>query len=500
MADESIAPACPCVSIGLPVYNGERHVREAIDSILSQTFEDFELIISDNASTDRTTEICQTYAARDRRIKYFHNRENIGGMRNANRVFELSSGTYFKWAAHDDVLARTNLERCVEALDRDASAVLCFCDTRFIDKDSKTVGHYVVPLDCTGLSRTARFRRIVNLPVPCHGIMTYGMHRSSALKQTRLFGSYFEWDQVLIVEMALLGNFVRVPEELYWARKHRGQGSRTPGWRQRAVWMDPSFRGGVLQARCGMIWERFVAVRRSECKPREKALCYTYLTGFAQRRVRRAVVHAGWRAWTGIKPRILATSRYTHLPLRVWALIRYLRSAGWSKLFQGLRKVACMSNTELASSMVQVVLESGGSKGQRLVADWLEGPSEGRRLAAAQAVRAYINESRSDILDEAYNGRAECVSLLKEQLSREQSGRVRHAIVHALLAHAEAKRDLAIAGFVASGEELDQETVDRLVAHFADDVALTHEPVSGVRTDSSASAEVASGQQPSRQI
>ena len=93
------------VSIGMPVFNGEKYLRESIESILDQTYQNFELIISDNASTDRTQEICLEYARKDNRISYYRNDKNLGGPRNYNRVFELSSAEYFKWAAYDDVLA-----------------------------------------------------------------------------------------------------------------------------------------------------------------------------------------------------------------------------------------------------------------------------------------------------------------------------------------------------------------------------------------------------------
>ena len=107
----------PRVSIGMPVFNGENYLAEALDSLLTQTFSDFELIISDNASTDKTEEICRAYAVRDQRIRYFRNQENLGASRNYNRVFELSSGEYFKWAAHDDLCAPEFLGRCVDVLD-----------------------------------------------------------------------------------------------------------------------------------------------------------------------------------------------------------------------------------------------------------------------------------------------------------------------------------------------------------------------------------------------
>ena len=91
----------PKVSIGLPVFNGERYIRCAIDSILKQTFDDFELIISDNASEDRTAAICKGYEERDKRIHCHRFETNEGAARNYTAVFEMARGEYFKWAAYD---------------------------------------------------------------------------------------------------------------------------------------------------------------------------------------------------------------------------------------------------------------------------------------------------------------------------------------------------------------------------------------------------------------
>ena len=99
----------PRISIGMPVYNGEQFLAGALDSVLTQDFEDFELIISDNASEDGTQKICLDYAARDRRIRYYRNEMNIGGSRNHSRVFELSAAEYFKWAHYDDWLGKFDL-------------------------------------------------------------------------------------------------------------------------------------------------------------------------------------------------------------------------------------------------------------------------------------------------------------------------------------------------------------------------------------------------------
>ena len=115
----------PKVSIGLPVYNGQHYLRQAIESIVNQTYRNFEVIICDNASTDDTPAICAEYAAREPRIRYHRQPQNIGATANFNRTFELASGPYFKWAAHDDVLEPTYLEKCVAVLEQTPDAVLC---------------------------------------------------------------------------------------------------------------------------------------------------------------------------------------------------------------------------------------------------------------------------------------------------------------------------------------------------------------------------------------
>src|SRR3990172_5433048 len=124
----------PVVSIGLPVYNGENYIEKAINSILSQTFKDFELIISDNASTDNTMDICKILSAKDRRIRYYRNEINRGAAWNFNRVFQLARGKYFQWACHDDVWIPTLLERYVEVLDQMPKVVLCYTKTTYIDE------------------------------------------------------------------------------------------------------------------------------------------------------------------------------------------------------------------------------------------------------------------------------------------------------------------------------------------------------------------------------
>src|SRR5262245_48603442 len=127
----------PRISIGLPVYNGDRFLGEALDCLLSQTFEDFELIVADNASTDETPVICRAYAAADKRVRYVRNEVNIGAYRNFNKVFQLASGKYFKWAAADDVCHKELLARCLSVLETDSSVVAAYAKARFVDQDGQ---------------------------------------------------------------------------------------------------------------------------------------------------------------------------------------------------------------------------------------------------------------------------------------------------------------------------------------------------------------------------
>lgn len=220
------------VSIGLPVFNGENYIRDAIDALLDQTFTDFELIISDNASTDRTREHCLAYAAADRRIRYVRNDRNIGGSANYGRVFALSSGEYFQWAAHDDVCRPEFLARCVEALQRDPSVVLAYPRTRTIDA-AGTPGKKWEPRP--GLASPVLHQRFREALRPPDGLGSLfrtptfplsGLIRSSVLARTLLFGRSPFPDLPLLAELCLYGPFHEVPEFLFFCREHQQRSMR----------------------------------------------------------------------------------------------------------------------------------------------------------------------------------------------------------------------------------------------------------------------------------
>ena len=174
----------PLVSIGMPVYNGDRYLRQALDSLLAQDYENFELIISDNASTDRTPLICQEYAARSPNIHYYKNPHNLGSAKNFNRTFQLSSGKYFMWAAHDDLWEKTYISKCVAQLDQNPAAVLCCSEITFLNEEgrvrydwtrairnlatlgmsiSERVHQLIARVDCVGISGVIRSDRLTKI-------------------------------------------------------------------------------------------------------------------------------------------------------------------------------------------------------------------------------------------------------------------------------------------------------------------------------------------------
>lgn len=239
----------PRVSIGLPVYNGEDFLETAVESILAQDYKDFELIISDNASQDRTAAICQQFCRRDARIRYYRGETNRGAAWNYNRVFELSSGSLFKWQAHDDVCLPRFLSRCVETFDQaPSSVVLVYPKAEIIDASGNPDPRF--ESESLETRNPAPHRRLAsvlrNLNMAC---AVFGLMRSSTLQKTRLIGQFVASDYVLLAELAMLGEIWEVPETLFQRRVHAKistYANRNPSDLLR--WYDPSKRprGPVL--------------------------------------------------------------------------------------------------------------------------------------------------------------------------------------------------------------------------------------------------------------
>jgi glycosyltransferase involved in cell wall biosynthesis len=208
----------PRVTIGLPVRNGGRYLAEAIDSILSQTYDDFEVLISDNASTDETSDICRAYAARDARIRYTRHARDIGVTLNFNGLVACSAAPYFKWASSDDVIAPELLAQCVEVLDRDQSVVLVHSRTQSIGPGGERLAREDPGLRLMEGRPAERLSSIFEKLQYCNA--QYGVMRTATLRQTPLFGDFVGSDICLLAELALHGKFDELPDRLLFRRFH----------------------------------------------------------------------------------------------------------------------------------------------------------------------------------------------------------------------------------------------------------------------------------------
>jgi len=199
----------------MPVYNSERFIRQALDSLLAQDYPNFELIISDNASTDMTQQICLEYGMRDKRVKYYRQKNNIGVVKNFNWLFKNSSGDYFMWAAYDDMWAPTYISRSVDMLEKEKNAVLCFTHAQVIDN----VGHkqqiVVFEFEAQGLREKIK---VIRNNWSC--LAMYGLIRRKSLEKIRLFSDASDCDYLFLIELHLLGNFIIIPEVLFYYRHY----------------------------------------------------------------------------------------------------------------------------------------------------------------------------------------------------------------------------------------------------------------------------------------
>jgi len=294
----------PKVSIGTPVYNGERYLREALQAIARQTFTDFEVIICDNASTDGTEAIAREFVQRDSRFHYHRNQENIGAARNFNRTFDLARGAYFKWAAADDLISPDYLAKTVSVLDAAPAAALCYTKVRVIDDAGKVVGEHLVELQHTAdASPSRRFGEFIRRSPTCFQV--FGLFRADVLAQTPLIASHVGSDKTLIAEISLRGKVVYLPEPLFFSRQHGGRSVKLPR-EKLAAWYDP--RSGRSRMPTWRKWrENLNAVHRVPLPPDEqlKSAWQAFMWAFSGRNlallgldVANAVAPGSWsRVW-----------------------------------------------------------------------------------------------------------------------------------------------------------------------------------------------------------
>lgn len=214
----------PLVSIGLPVYNGQNYLRKSIESVLCQTFQDFELIISDNASTDTTKNICMEYLQYDSRVKYFRNQENIGYAGNYNKVLSLSNGIYFKWIAHDDIINKLFLEKCIAVFSKFHNIIAVFPGLSYIDENNNIIESCNKTFDIMQDDTVKRLRELVNHEIGGTDVYwaIYGLINRNMLNKSSLHGTYIAADRVLLMELVLLGKIKYISDNMLYIRKHSG--------------------------------------------------------------------------------------------------------------------------------------------------------------------------------------------------------------------------------------------------------------------------------------
>jgi glycosyltransferase involved in cell wall biosynthesis len=292
----------PRLSVGLPVYNGEKYVAASIEALLGQTYEDFELIISDNASTDSTPDICLDYAKADKRVRVIRQHTNVGLAPNHNVVRDAARGEFFKWAAADDLYGRDLLRSCVEALDRHPDVVLAHAYEGVVDEDGHVTQAMEYPLLTDASRPSDRFRSVLfgcsglfesrdpaqpgMVRVDNDGILSacdeYGVIRTEALRRTKPHGSYHHPDRIIVCELALRGRFHITPEWLYFRRDTTDRSYNvSTKLRTRCEIMDPARKNRLKHPTVRLVGEYLLgyvdAIRRAPIPASEKRECYRHL-------------------------------------------------------------------------------------------------------------------------------------------------------------------------------------------------------------------------------
>ena len=285
------------LTIGLPVYNGGNLLAESLESLLGQSYDDFELIISDNASTDGTPEICKQYAKDDSRIRYIRQPHNMGLSRNEQFVMRQATGELFKLAAHDDLYARDLLKKCIEALDSHPEVVVAHCWEARIDRQGSIVEAMKYSVAADHPQAPERFHSML---FDGWDDYTYGVMRTDVLLRTHLCGSHHMADRSINVELSLCGPFYLVPEWLYFRREHADLLAPL-SVRERCIGLDQRranrFRHPLVRLYAEYFWSYIAAIHQAPLTPAERRVCYrtfaSWLAGRARPVVRRTIRRQG---------------------------------------------------------------------------------------------------------------------------------------------------------------------------------------------------------------
>jgi glycosyltransferase involved in cell wall biosynthesis len=205
------------VSIGMPVYNEEQFVGKAIESVLNQDYKNFELIISDNASTDKTKSICLEYSKKDVRIRFYSRDITTDSTTNFNYVASLAKGYFFMWASGHDTRDPTFISRCLAIFEKSNSVVLCYSDAIWMDVNGNNIGNEHSDIDTVGMDRIKRLHKVFwNLG---YAYPIYGLFRKNALDKILPYQKILGPDILLLNELSAIGEIARIPEPLFNIRR-----------------------------------------------------------------------------------------------------------------------------------------------------------------------------------------------------------------------------------------------------------------------------------------
>ncbi len=289
----------PLVSIGLPVYNGEAYLEQAVKCLQRQTYRNIEIIISDNCSTDGTAILCERLAAEDNRIRYSRTERNLGAAGNFNRVAGLAGGPFFAWANHDDLWGNTYVESCLDALRANPNAVLAYAKSEKIDEDGAHIISLNSGLNLDAARASERLKRYHDLfigvdrrkgwgsePVEGFWIPVYGLMRSDLVGRTRLIRNFISSDTVLIEDLLILGEFKEIDSVLFFKRDHRKRSMRdSEAYDARDAWFTGRTPTRLLMPRWKAFFARLESSVRLPATRRERwACCVETIWFYARRR------------------------------------------------------------------------------------------------------------------------------------------------------------------------------------------------------------------------
>jgi len=266
----------PPVSVGLPVFNGEAYLEDSLKSLLAQTFSDFELIISDNASTDRTQQICRDYAAGDSRIVYHRNSENLGVVANEKRVVDLARGEFFRFAASDDLCAPSHLSACFAVLSQNPEAVLVYPRIQLIDENGKPVEEYDEGLDLQEPQPHLRLEHLLNRINMCNA--SFGLFRLETFRKLDAIQNFPSYDVVYLANFSLYGKFIEIPETLFFRRIYLDEKSgRRMSIHQRTVVMNANLSGKLFFPYWALLKWFTRGIRKAPLETSERLRCLAAL-------------------------------------------------------------------------------------------------------------------------------------------------------------------------------------------------------------------------------